>query len=296
MPALGPPDERARRQRFYALKRWSSYTAWNRILALFQVWADHAEASVLESIAKNLESKSSVREDDYASILKGVARCDEGVRRLRAGDKRVFRCDVNGHFAIAAKRALAHWGRRLGPTGLIETGGILVNADHTPHWHAFERAAIELMRAWDECALPILEPHGTGAATHAAAATHVDGPPQWVPRLAFPEPLPAVPDPAKAVLVGSGRIVRHSGIWEPVDAPAPKLIRLFWPRPPKGPLPIVGPMAYLHAGACAPHKARQGDIDGGPCTWRLLWRDQRYEDGSIPEEERHYEFFSDAAA
>ncbi|BEV17366.1 hypothetical protein HBDW_41540 [Herbaspirillum sp. DW155] len=51
-------------------------------------------------------------------------------------------------------------------------------------------------------------------------------------------------------------------------------------------------MNYLHGGSPAPTTSAfiiddSVDMD---TTWRLLWRDDRYTNGSIPEEEKHYRF------
>ena len=128
------PSERERRQIFYTLKRWSSYTAWHRILAFYQAWADSIERSLRDASAQNLEDKTSLPESDYVLILKGLALFDDGVRRLRQGDKRVFRCTVDGNFAMAAKGAFEHWWEKY---GYIQTGDIGVKLDSTPRWNEF---------------------------------------------------------------------------------------------------------------------------------------------------------------
>ncbi|QRN42730.1 hypothetical protein GDR29_16220 [Xanthomonas oryzae pv. oryzae] len=52
------PNELERRQMFYQLKKESSFTAWNRMLELYQAWADVTERSVREADAKGwLEKK-----------------------------------------------------------------------------------------------------------------------------------------------------------------------------------------------------------------------------------------------
>lgn len=51
-------------------------------------------------------------------------------------------------------------------------------------------------------------------------------------------------------------------------------------------------MNYLHGGSPAPQANQEikDDIVQTSVTWRLLWRDTRYEDGSIPVEEQSYVF------
>jgi len=51
-------------------------------------------------------------------------------------------------------------------------------------------------------------------------------------------------------------------------------------------------MNYLHGGSAAPKAYQETEDDSSEMdvVWRLLWRDERYEDGSVPEEEQRYEF------
>ncbi|MBL9220930.1 Imm71 family immunity protein, partial [Xanthomonas fragariae] len=89
------PNELERRQMFYQLKKESSFTAWNRMLELYQAWAGVTEESVRQADAQGWLEKSGIKELDYVGILKGLAHQEEGVRRLRKGDKRVFKFDAN---------------------------------------------------------------------------------------------------------------------------------------------------------------------------------------------------------
>ncbi|WP_234408282.1 Imm71 family immunity protein, partial [Xanthomonas fragariae] len=43
------PNELERRQMFYQLKKESSFTAWNRMLELYQAWAGVTEESVRQA-------------------------------------------------------------------------------------------------------------------------------------------------------------------------------------------------------------------------------------------------------
>ncbi len=78
-----------------------------------------------------------------------------------------------------------------------------------------------------------------------------------------------------------------------MDAPKPKKFSLFSkPEVPKGFLPYIGALNYLHEGSPAPQAGqifvdKSIDID---VVWRLIWRDDRYEDGTIPDEEAEYVF------
>jgi len=154
---------------------------------------------------------------------------------------------------------------------------------------------MRLAQAWSECSSNAIQPNFDGAAKTVTRTFLNDYLKAELERMVFPDPVPEVPDPAESSLVRTGRVVEHSGIWEPVDAPAPKIISLFRPSSPKGPFPVAGTMAYLHGGTAAPNMASDGTRGKGePATWRMLWRDDRYESGVVPEEEKHYVFLQPA--
>ena len=284
------PSDLERRQIFYTLKRWSSYTAWNRILGYFQAWADIHKRSLQIASAQGFESETGLPESDYVMLLQDLAYCEEGVQRLHTGDKRVFQCGPMGAFMKAGKRMLAHSVRRL---MYIESGDIGINVEKTPLWDEFVVALTRLEQAWSECSLYIIEPDYMGTPTGVALLICNDHIREKLSKMGFPNPLPEVPDPPKDVLIRTGEEVKYSGIWEPVEVPARKLVvSLFKPEPPKGPFPITGTMGYLHGGTKVPRKSAYASTKGVPTTWRLLWRDDRYEDGTIPEEEKGYVFLS----
>jgi hypothetical protein len=112
--------------------------------------------------------------------------------------------------------------------------------------------------------------------------------------------LPAVPTAVPEVLVLTGKKIPCSGIWEPVRTGRPS-----GPQTTRKGLPyqlpdswevdgrtLDGTMNYLHAKVAAPTIAfDEDDADyGRPTTWRLLWRDDRYGDNPVPEEESRYLF------
>lgn len=284
-PDLLLPDAHERRQIFYLLKKESSWTAWDWIRGYYKTWVDAVEESVRQADENGWMGKTGVPYSDYVLILKGYAHFEEGVQRLRKGDKRVFQYNAHGEFAMAA-RIHDHWQQLL---WLLESGDNGIDYEHTPNWNAVAKAITELNDAWGECGPNILEREDLDA-----PAPNIYG--VWyqekLPRTHFPENLPEVPDPTDNALVHTGKTIPCSGIWEPVDAPKPKGFSLFKPPPPSGPFPIIGCMNYLHGGSPAPrgkqeteHESLRADV-----TWRLLWRDDRYKDGMIPEEERGYRF------
>ena len=285
------PNELERKQIFYSLKRWTSYTAWKRILDFYQAWADVAEESLREASALGLEEKTGIHESTLVLILKGLADIDEAVTRLKQGDKRIFKYASYSELAQAF-RPLDHETEML---WRLAEGEIGINYEATPLWDRYARAVTQLTEAWSECSLNAIQPNFDGAVETVASTLFNDYLKAQLSRMVFPDPLPAVPDPIDSLFVRTGRVIEYSGIWEPIDAPAPKIISLFRPSSLKGPFPVVGTMAYLHGGTAAPNMASEGTRGKGePTTWRMLWRDDRYEDGAISEEEKHYVFLQPA--
>ncbi|AAW77219.1 hypothetical protein BRN76_20095 [Xanthomonas oryzae pv. oryzae] len=280
------PNELERRQMFHQLKKQSSFTAWNRLFELYQAWADVTERSVREADSKGWLDESGISESDYVGILKGLAHQEEGVRRLRKGDKRVFKFDANGEF-VMAYRIVSHWHQMVWRIEMRENG---INEEMTPLWDEFCYRLREMGNLTSDIWGNIIE-----GRYFEDAAPSVYG--KWfkenVSRMQFPEVIPDVPNPVENTLIATGTRIPCSGIWEPVDAPKPKKFSLFSkPEVPKGFLPYIGALNYLHEGSPAPQAGqifvdKSIDID---VVWRLIWRDDRYEDGTIPDEEAEYVF------
>ncbi|WP_108817202.1 Imm71 family immunity protein [Xanthomonas fragariae] len=280
------PNELERRQMFYQLKKESSFTAWNRMLELYQAWAGVTEESVRQADAKGWLDKSGIRESHYVRILKGLAHQEEGVRRLRKGDKRVFKFDANGEF-VMGHRTVSHW---LELVWRIEIGENGINEALTPLWNEFCTRLREIANLRAEIWSDIIEsPYFEDSAPSIYGRWFQEN----VARMHFPPVIPEVPNPVENTLIATGSRIPCSGIWEPVDAPKPKKFSLFSkPDVPTGFLPYIGALNYLHGGSPAPQAGqivRDTNIDID-VVWRLIWRDDRYEDGTIPDEEAGYVF------
>ncbi|MEE5092541.1 Imm71 family immunity protein [Xanthomonas euvesicatoria] len=280
------PNDLERRQMFYQLKKESSFTAWNRMLELYQAWANVTEESVRQADAQGWLEKSGIKELDYVGILKGLAHQEEGVRRLRKGDKRVFKFDANGEF-VMANRQVSHWTEFV---WRVEVGEMNINREMTPLWHEFSECLEKMRHLGNEIWADIIEGRYFEDPAH-----NIYG--EWfqknVSRMHFPSVISDVPDPVENTLVATGSRIPCSGIWEPVDAPKPRKFSLFSkPDVPSGFLPYIAAMNYLHGGSAAPKASQEieDDVLNIDVVWRLLWRDDRYEDGTIPEEEADYVF------
>nr|GEU28504.1 hypothetical protein [Tanacetum cinerariifolium] len=111
--------------------------------------------------------------------------------------------------------------------------------------------------------------------------------------MSFPKPLDSVPDPVENIFLRTGENTPYSGVWEPVKVPKKSLISLITGTPkPQPPFEIEGTMNYLHAGSKAPQVEVRAEDKSAVfnTTWRLIWADDRYIDGTIPDEEATYRF------
>jgi hypothetical protein len=279
------PDELERRQIFHNLKKASSYTGRKRILGFYQKWAKATEESVrvadnsgilpvIEAGVVKNPGKTSIHYSHYVNILRAVATYEEGVTRLGKGDKRVFLCDVANGFFVRAAGEISYWSNLKGRVDRGETGW----EETTPYSKEFFKAFVDLCGAFSESRnIGEIQNPSTPAPLRYGLWEAV-----FLSRLPYPEPLPDVPEPKEEIVVTTGARVSCSGIWEPENEGR-----------------CVGSMNYLHGGAIAPKFKRtylnpQNEwgmtAENVLTAWRLIWRDNRYEDGTIPEEEKNYPF------
>lgn len=171
----------------------------------------------------------------------------------------------------------------------MEDGEILQRGESdTPGWTQLHRTFTNLCATWGECAPDILKPCYLDTKTHTFCNDYLGA---RLDQMAFPNPLPDVPDLKEDVLAYSGEMTLYSGIWELVDAPKSKLFSLFRNnKQPKRSFPTVGTMSYLYGGLSALNMTAYVEECGLPTTQRLFWRDTRYEDGTIPIEKWDYIF------
>jgi hypothetical protein len=273
-PNLLLPNELERRQMFHLLKKQSSYTAWNRILGYYQKWADITEESVRQ--ADNNELETSLDYSGYVDITKGLALFDEGVRRLAKGDKRVFA--VVGLFAKAMGCTRHYFKSK----GYIDSGDIGW-VETTPLMREFFEALEDLGKTQFECRRDIFEIEDPDRPEYSGRLCYSLWHMVFLPHDLYPTPLPEVPEPLEVVEVKTGESVPYPGIWEPVEGST-----------------CIGTMNYLLVDTRAPklvqwyrdkNDRRYGyDTITKDATWRLVWRDDRYKDGTIPDEEQDYQF------
>jgi hypothetical protein len=249
-----------RRKIFWYLKRTSSYTAWKARADAFDRFAAVVERQVREEpiIMPNPAHPEWATnwEHFYIEILKGQVLYEQGLSRLRQGDRSVWRYNDRG-VLLDAKNIHGHW------------WDALVN--HGPHGDIYFRGKYvdEMTSVIDDPSLKAT----AGVVQSVLAeppAVHLWSP-EFIARLdrqvPFPPVLPDVPITDKAINVRTGEPVPCFGIYEP--------------------LVEDGCMNYLLEGAPTPKAVNRGAVIR-PAVWRLIWEDTRYLDGSIPQEEDLY--------
>lgn len=268
------------------LQKASSLTAWRRILDFYRAWTAAAERSRREAEARGWGDKSTIHADDYARSVDGLAHLEVAVHRLAQGDKRIFAFPHNQHLLAAQDGFNFSWQT----VDRVLQGENGIDPEHTLYWNVYAEAIVAMTDAWRLSCMHVLEPKKrkwTGSTLYGI----------WLQRVLkeelFPEQLAPVPDPAENTLVRSFGTTPCSGIWEPIEVP-----QVSWPRrllgapQPQPPFRIAGAMNYLHGGATAPCIGLETDSENSDrrTTWRLLWRDDRYVDGTVPPEEALYRF------
>jgi Immunity protein 71/Immunity protein 72 len=292
------PTTEERKKIFHHLKKCSSYTAWNRVLGYYKVWAEIFEKSVAEAAdSATYDKPAQIDTKKLVFVLKGLSVAEKCVGDLHWGNKTVFRHNGWNCFSVA-HRPISYWGTH---AVKYADGDIAFDPLRVPYWDEITMARRKLGMAWSELEviLDTSDTHDTAPFTFGGSdrefyfggKTYQNDLGETFPSYHFPSILPEVPDPDEVVLIGYGDYVPCSGIWEPVkaDVPKRKLVSLFSkPEMPSGPFEVAGSMNYLHEHSTAPHIGEGREPI--PTTWRLLWKDDRYTDGTIPEEENDYIF------
>jgi hypothetical protein len=106
----------------------------------------------------------------------------------------------------------------------------------------------------------------------------------------FPDPLPEVPAGTNTI-VRSDRVIPVDGIWEPVKLKRNKVLGLIAVGEPD--IISDGCFNYFVKGAKAPkvtgaYRESIDRFDADDTYWRLVWEDDRYKDGVIPDESDYF--------
>jgi hypothetical protein len=298
------PDERKRL--FRLIQQHSSWTAWAYVGTYHKAFID-ALRQAFEDTQQNPPANEGplVKLSEMAAFLNGYASFEGALVRLRTGDKSVFKFLGYGTSAAPyfweANRKVSTWvDGILG--ALFYTRGMDVPIDRHPLFPQIEVALKDLSATWARNGMVLQTRHTD---LPAPIETSTDADPSGIDcytnldysTIPAAADLPDVPAPTEEVLVKTGDNCPCYGIWEPVKAPLSKgFVGLFkQPLVPVGHVfELDGCMNYLHQGSPMPTIAFEGDAargEGRPTIWRLLWKDERYLDGTLPAEEAQYRFF-----
>lgn len=251
-----------RKKIFWYLKRKTSYTAWKREADAFDKFADLFEKQVIEEPHADGLMEGTDWPRFYPEILKAQVLYEQALKQLLNGDRTIFLYNSLGLLRDASDIAQS-WHREIvnnGPQGD----------------HFYDGKYVEEMKAALEEFFRVsydtgyLEPGMAGGSAPELWSTI------WrddFAKMPIPKSLPDVPIPKTEVLIRSGEAVPVFGIYEPQTKD--------------------GCMNYLLAGVL-PAPTLHGS-DGTymteaklSVTWRLIWEEDRYLNGSIPTEESDY--------
>lgn len=283
------PNDGERRAFLAYLLQASSFTAWERIVEQHREFVDRVR-DAYEDHQKNPPAHAAVY--IATSELSHFLQCHSALRKalelLGHGERRCFRwLGAPGHFSEGMRWALS-W--REENERWLHMGGAEFPPSNAPEWPTLEAELNVLIARYNEVMI-VLEPRFTDVPAPLYRPEQLSNFALGKALLARTE-LPAVPTIDPPVLVRSGAEVPHFGVWEPVSTPSSRgeLVPSSTAQ-----LLVTGCMNYLHQGAPAPTIAFDGDSPrrvGRATYWRLIFIDDRYSDGTIPDSENDYEFMT----
>lgn len=290
-------NQQDRKKLIWLLQRATSYTAWKRYSDACDAFAKAFEYSMVHAAPEPLllaPTNGMPDTNGYKYVVDAQINFSKGLAKLRKGDQSVFKYahELNNIYDLGR-----HFSKTFGPNP--DQGGDYVNFDE------LDRLFLDFKSKSPNGSLtPGFDDISDGTFESRMGPMN------------FPDPLPDVPEPPQDILIKTGEPVPTYGIWEPVkllSGPMPADDThpfSMWYRltktapdgvPVKYKLDIIAAPAYLLQGTKAPGADLDEDEspltknwEGSPVTWRLLWADDRYLDGSIPPEEAAY--FAEPAA
>jgi hypothetical protein len=253
-------SEEDRKKIFWYVKRKTSYTAWKREADIFDRFADVFEKQIREQPHAPGLMGGTDWPPFHSKVIKAQVYYEQALDRLLTGDRTIFLYNGRG-VMVDATTLSEYW-----YTELVNHGA---RGDHF-YDGKYVPAMTALMHEFsDACdARGYLQPMMSDTPAPELWTTF------WYDdyvKYGIPDDVPDVP-PATNIIVKTGEVVPVFGIYEPQIKD--------------------GCMNYLLAGVVAP---TIWESDGTEATdnalsvsWRLVWEDTRYIDGTIPAEERSY--------
>jgi hypothetical protein len=301
-------DDRARQ--FWLCKRRTSYTAWKRCRDAYAVYAELVERQCREEpvgrmgpkalaaykimverwvrdgifpsdALNNIEDDNTTEwtADTHASALRGLALYDRGLSLLRQGDRSVFQHNSRGLLEDAYHHAdhdyqMYVMGGRNGGDGMVYYGKYVAAIKAALEWASqeagFSAGGLQSKMAnmsagvlWEETR-EVYDPFEKRKKRVLGCSD------RWKRDAFLLKELPRVPQPVDEVFVRTGEPCPVFGVYEAQVKD--------------------GLMVYMCAGAEAYRYGEPRWTPGGgqPITWRLIWEDDRYLDGTVPPEEADY--------
>lgn len=275
--------EQGRRRYFWVLKKWSSYSAWKKCADTFDQFVTEYETSVQYWPAGEAPPEYNLK---YAYEAQQLYK--KGLELLRSGNRIVWREHEEGYLKTAASRASKAM-EAITSQSFNETMG----GDHGYPKYRKWTEGLERLRQLKIAATPrvtlVAEPvpmkyYGNDKAparkgifdAQINAALDVIDPETGLPSYGLvPKECPPTPPP-QSLVIESGEVLPCDGIWEPV-----------FPREPAG---LTDSLNYLLKGAKAPwaldeHRREMHKQNVLPISWRLVWEDERYRNGSTDDED-----------
>jgi hypothetical protein len=290
------PTEHDRRALFAWLKQASSLTAWRRLYSYQQAFVD-AVQRVYEEEQRTVGMVQTIPTDWYASVLVSHDAFAVALDRLQRGDRRCFTfLGARGHFSEGL--AQVKWWQNM--YGGSYSGRNGFTPAESPRWVEIETTMHDCLAALSDIGV-VLQPRDTDVpAPIDEVEAYLSYRTSSLIRYYHAQPsLPPVPAVTQELLVPSGNLIPCYGIWEPVrvDANPPHAasgvpVPLPESRNVDG-RPLDGCMNYLHGDFAAPTIGFPEDNtrgEGRSTTWRLVWRDERYGENPVPEDEAKYVF------
>jgi Immunity protein 72 len=307
--SAGKMTEEDRARRFWALKSFTSFTAWKRCRDRYAVFVALMELQCKEEPIGRLgptefaKYKAKVEqwvrdgefparaldnlEDDhrtdwdsgtYARVLEGLSQYDRGLAQLGKGDRGVFLHNSRGLLEDAVDSAnheyeIYYMGGPKGGDGMVFYGKYVPAMKAALLW-ATEHGSFNaggLQPAMAELSAPSVWTEPRDVPGPNGGKMHMPGSHvALMEATAHVKDLPRVPAPTQDVLVQTGEPCPVFGIYEPQVRDGMMAYM------------CQGQEAYRYGEPCSAPRA------GAAVAWKLIWEDRRYRDGAIPDEEKHY--------
>ncbi|WP_250472590.1 Imm72 family immunity protein [Caballeronia sp. GAFFF1] len=281
----GKNDDDARARAFYLLQKYTSATLLQRAIDLYREFLRDFEREVKRPENAKDSMQSSYQQDlvFFLQYLQPM----EFAEPLLANASR--RTEAFALMREARRFDPFIWGRRYQESGASEPGSIFHDLGYRYTSHesigTFAKAATSsslifvcmatlFKRARVYFSQPLHSAHSAMCWTYDSVFFD-ELPINYVPPIVFPSRIPSCPprNESNEGQIWSEDTIPVTGIWEP------------WPVNAK-----TGPRCpnYYIAGDTANQYQMEGTDTLERVRWRLIWKDTRYADGTIPYEERDY--------